>query len=176
MKLSPREQQVLALLSTGKGYNDISKHLGISLNTVRTRVRFLYPKLKAHSAAEAVRNYEIIRKEEMQMATKAEEIENKLSVAMGVWLEPGSRKKRTNLEYVMALKAAVATVIADMLPENYTNPKGENEDSDEQRETEKRATVRGSKEPLRGDDAESEQQGEGSETSKNTPENIPRGF
>lgn len=48
--------------------------------------------------------------------------------------------------------------------------------SDEQRETEKRATVRGSKEPLRGDDAESEQQGEGSETSKNTLENIPRGF
>lgn len=32
------------------------------------------------------------------------------------------------------------------------------QDSDEQRETEKRATVRGSKEPLRGDDAESEQQ------------------
>ena len=63
MNLTPREQQVLALLSTGKTYKEVGTYLGITVNTVRTRVRAFYPKLNAHSVAEAVMNYERARYE-----------------------------------------------------------------------------------------------------------------
>ncbi len=65
MRLTPREQQILALLSTGKTYKEVGTYLGISLNTVRTRVRQFYPKLNAHSIAEAVMNYELSRHGEL---------------------------------------------------------------------------------------------------------------
>ena len=123
MKLSPREQQVLALLSTGKSYEEVGEYLGVSRNTVRTRIRYLYPKLNAHSAEEAVRNYNLLSKETVQLGTRAEKIERDLSTAMGKHLPVGRRN--TNHEYLLALKSAVAEVLADMLPENHTNPKGE---------------------------------------------------
>ena len=65
MKLSPREGQVLALLSTGRTYRETGEHLGISLDTVRTYVRRMYRVLEAHSIFEAVVNYERLRQKEM---------------------------------------------------------------------------------------------------------------
>lgn len=61
MNLSPREKQVLALLSTNKKYQEIADYLGISRDTVRTHIKRLYLKLDAHSGPEAVANYELIR-------------------------------------------------------------------------------------------------------------------
>ncbi len=125
MNLTLREKQILALLSIDKNYKEISDYLGISLDTVRTYIRRLYPKLNAHSALEAVTNYEILRKGNTQITTKQEEIENKLAVAMGISLESNGGKRRTNLEYIIALRSAVASVLADILPENHTNPEEE---------------------------------------------------
>lgn len=64
MKLAPRQQQILALLSSGKTYKEVGEYLGISIDTVRTYIRRLYSKLNAHSIAEAVVNYELARKGE----------------------------------------------------------------------------------------------------------------
>jgi DNA-binding CsgD family transcriptional regulator len=50
--LSPREMDVLALLATGTGNEQISSKLGISLNTVKTHVRHIKAKLGTANRAE----------------------------------------------------------------------------------------------------------------------------
>jgi DNA-binding NarL/FixJ family response regulator len=53
-ELSPREQEVLDLLSQGFMYQEISDKLGISFETVRTYIRRIYEKLHVRSRTEAV--------------------------------------------------------------------------------------------------------------------------
>jgi DNA-binding NarL/FixJ family response regulator len=52
--LSPREQDVLAMLALGLRTGAIAEHLGISKNTCRGYVKSLLWKLDAHSQLEAV--------------------------------------------------------------------------------------------------------------------------
>ena len=52
--LSPREQEVLDLLSQGFMYKEISDQLGISFETVRTYIRRIYEKLHVRTRTEAV--------------------------------------------------------------------------------------------------------------------------
>jgi len=52
--LSPREQEVLNLLSQGFMYKEISDQLGISFETVRTYIRRIYEKLHVRTRTEAV--------------------------------------------------------------------------------------------------------------------------
>ena len=52
-KLTPREQEVLALLSKGYLYKEISDNLGVSINTLRNHLRAIYEKLHVHSRTEA---------------------------------------------------------------------------------------------------------------------------
>jgi DNA-binding NarL/FixJ family response regulator len=52
-KLTPREQEVLALLAKGYPYKQIGDELGISVNTLRNRLRAIYEKLHVHSRTEA---------------------------------------------------------------------------------------------------------------------------
>lgn len=52
-KLTPREQEILALLAKGQLYKEISDRLGISLNTVRTHVKNIYDKLHVRSRTAA---------------------------------------------------------------------------------------------------------------------------
>lgn len=52
--LSPREQEVLEGLSTGKSYKMIADSLGISPNTMPTLIRRLYKKLGVNSATGAI--------------------------------------------------------------------------------------------------------------------------
>jgi len=52
--LSPREQEVLDLLSQGIMYKEISDKLGISFETVRTYIRRIYEKLHVRTRTEAV--------------------------------------------------------------------------------------------------------------------------
>ena len=52
--LTPREQQVLALLASGLGQKDIAAALVISEKTVATHIQRLLTKLGAHSRAQAV--------------------------------------------------------------------------------------------------------------------------
>ena len=52
--LSPREQEVLNLLSQGFMYKEISDKLGISFETVRTYIRRIYEKLHVRTRTEAV--------------------------------------------------------------------------------------------------------------------------
>ncbi|PWU08724.1 MAG: DNA-binding response regulator [Verrucomicrobia bacterium] len=56
-KLSPREKEILVLLSEGLLYKEIVAHLGISLDTVRTHIRKIYEKLHVHSRTAAVAKY-----------------------------------------------------------------------------------------------------------------------
>lgn len=53
-ELSPREQEVLNLLSQGFMYKEISDQLGISFETVRTYIRRIYEKLHVRTRTEAV--------------------------------------------------------------------------------------------------------------------------
>jgi DNA-binding NarL/FixJ family response regulator len=55
--LSPKENDVLKLLSEGCSYAQISGRMGISLNTVRTYIRRTYEKLQVQSRTEAVIKY-----------------------------------------------------------------------------------------------------------------------
>jgi DNA-binding NarL/FixJ family response regulator len=55
--LTPREQQILALLSKGFLYKEIGAQLGIGFETVRTQLRSIYDKLHVHSRTEAVVKY-----------------------------------------------------------------------------------------------------------------------
>jgi DNA-binding NarL/FixJ family response regulator len=56
-KLTPREQEVLALLSKGLLYKEISDRLGISFHTFRNHQRAIYEKLHVHSRTEAAMKY-----------------------------------------------------------------------------------------------------------------------
>jgi DNA-binding NarL/FixJ family response regulator len=56
-KLTPREQEVLALLSKGFLYKEISDRLGISFHTFRNHQRTIYEKLHVHSRTEAAVKY-----------------------------------------------------------------------------------------------------------------------
>ncbi len=53
-KLSPREREILALLSQGYLYKEIADRLTITLETVRTHLRRTYEKLHVHTRTEAV--------------------------------------------------------------------------------------------------------------------------
>ena len=56
-KLTPREQEVLALLAKGFLYKEISDRLGISFHTLRNHQRAIYEKLHIHSRTEATAKY-----------------------------------------------------------------------------------------------------------------------
>jgi len=51
--LTPREEEILALLASGCLYKEISERLGITLNTVRTHLKNIYEKLHVQSRGEA---------------------------------------------------------------------------------------------------------------------------
>lgn len=55
--LTAREQEILALLATGKLYKEIGDQLGISLSTVRGHLHKVYAKLHVQSRTEAVLKY-----------------------------------------------------------------------------------------------------------------------
>ena len=52
-KLSPKEQEILALLARGFLYKQIADQTNITLNTVKTHVRVIYEKLHVQSRTEA---------------------------------------------------------------------------------------------------------------------------
>lgn len=52
--LSPREQEVLALIARGFSYGEIARLQGLSVHTVQTHIKNLYGKLSVHSKNEAV--------------------------------------------------------------------------------------------------------------------------
>lgn len=54
MAITPREADVLRLLSTGCSYVEAGERLGISLHTVSTHIKSAYRKLEVHSAGAAV--------------------------------------------------------------------------------------------------------------------------
>ena len=56
-KLSPREQEVLALLAKGYYYKEIGDQLNISLNTLRNHLRTIYEKLHVRSRTEATAKF-----------------------------------------------------------------------------------------------------------------------
>jgi DNA-binding NarL/FixJ family response regulator len=56
-KLTPREQEVLALLAKGFLYKEIGDRLGISFHTLRNHQRAIYEKLHVHSRTEAAGKY-----------------------------------------------------------------------------------------------------------------------
>jgi DNA-binding NarL/FixJ family response regulator len=55
--LSPREQEVLDLLSQGFLYKEIAEKLGISYETVHTYIRRIYEKLQVRTRTEAVAKF-----------------------------------------------------------------------------------------------------------------------
>lgn len=55
--LSPRENEVLALLACGYLYKEVADAIGISLPTVKTYIRRICEKLHVHSRAQAVARY-----------------------------------------------------------------------------------------------------------------------
>jgi DNA-binding NarL/FixJ family response regulator len=57
VKLSPREQEVLALLARGDTYKEISTSLDISYATVHNYIRRMYEKLHVRSRAQAVNKF-----------------------------------------------------------------------------------------------------------------------
>ena len=52
--LSPREQEVLALIARGFTYGEIARIQKVSVHTVQTHIKNLYSKLAVHSRSEAV--------------------------------------------------------------------------------------------------------------------------
>lgn len=52
--LSPREQEVLALIARGFSYAEIARLQGLSVHTVQSHIKSLYGKLSVHSKNEAV--------------------------------------------------------------------------------------------------------------------------
>jgi len=55
--LSPRENEVLALLARGYLYKEVADSIGISMPTVKTYIRRICEKLHVHSRAQAVALY-----------------------------------------------------------------------------------------------------------------------
>lgn len=53
-QLSPREKQILEMLSRGYLYKEISERLNIKFETVHTHIRNIYEKLQVHSRSQAV--------------------------------------------------------------------------------------------------------------------------
>jgi len=56
-RLSPREKEILKLLSRGAAYKEIGDRLSLSIHTVRMHIRGIYGKLQVHSRGEAVAKY-----------------------------------------------------------------------------------------------------------------------
>ena len=56
-KLSPREREILELLSEGAAYKEIAGTLGLSIHTIRMHIRGIYRKLHVHSRGEVVAKY-----------------------------------------------------------------------------------------------------------------------
>ncbi|MBC8043014.1 MAG: response regulator transcription factor [Rhizobacter sp.] len=54
VQLTPRETQILALLTEGHNFTSIAEKLFISFDTVRNHARKIYDKLHVHSKSEAV--------------------------------------------------------------------------------------------------------------------------
>jgi DNA-binding NarL/FixJ family response regulator len=54
VQFTPRESEILALLTEGLNYTVVGDRLFISLDTVRNHIRHIYEKLQVHSKAEAV--------------------------------------------------------------------------------------------------------------------------
>jgi DNA-binding NarL/FixJ family response regulator len=52
--LTPREREVLALLSKGYLYREIAERLGVGYDTVHSHVRNIYEKLHVHTRTQAV--------------------------------------------------------------------------------------------------------------------------
>lgn len=52
--LSPREQEVLALIARGFSYAEIAGLQAVSVHTVQTHIKRLYAKLSVHSKSEAI--------------------------------------------------------------------------------------------------------------------------
>jgi two-component system response regulator NreC len=52
VKLTPREREILQLISEGKNTKEIARHLSISIKTVETHRRHIKKKLKVESVAE----------------------------------------------------------------------------------------------------------------------------
>jgi DNA-binding CsgD family transcriptional regulator len=52
--LRERDLRLLANLADGAGYQQSGAEMGVSINTVRSRIRALYEKLGVHSKSEAV--------------------------------------------------------------------------------------------------------------------------
>ena len=57
LNLTPRETEILALLSKGRLYKEIGSDCGICLDTVRTHLRNIYKKLQVRTRTEAVVKY-----------------------------------------------------------------------------------------------------------------------
>ena len=56
-RLSPRENEILKLLSRGAAYKEIGDQLSLSIHTVRMHIRGIYGKLQVHSRGEAEAKY-----------------------------------------------------------------------------------------------------------------------
>ncbi len=54
LAITPREQQVLALVAAGKSNKEIARELGVSPNTVKTQLASLYQKLAVERRTQAV--------------------------------------------------------------------------------------------------------------------------
>lgn len=54
LRITLREQEVLALLAAGKSNKEIAQKLGISPNTVKTQIASLYQKLEVNRRTQAV--------------------------------------------------------------------------------------------------------------------------
>ena len=52
--LRERDLRLLVNLAAGAGYEQSGTEMGVSINTVRSRIRALYQKLGVHSKSEAV--------------------------------------------------------------------------------------------------------------------------
>jgi len=60
-KLTPREEEILTLLSRGFLSKEIATKLGVSYETVRDHLRHIYEKLHVHSRGEAVARFQETR-------------------------------------------------------------------------------------------------------------------
>lgn len=65
-RLSAREQDIFELLALGRGSENISKRLSISLNTARTHTHNIYTKLNVHSRQELIELVEDERKQQQE--------------------------------------------------------------------------------------------------------------
>ena len=57
VRLTPREEEILTLLSTGFVSKEIAEKLSVSYETVRDHLKHIYNKLHVHSRGEAVARF-----------------------------------------------------------------------------------------------------------------------